>query len=218
MINTNDYEVNKISGKESWRLFRIMAELVDGIETLTDLPKCVSIFGSARTKEEHPHYKETFEVAKVLAENGYGIITGGGYGIMQAGNHGAKEGGGLSIGLTINLPHEQSDNPYIDIKLNFRYFFVRKLMFVKYSQVYIVMPGGMGTVDELAEAFVLMQTGKIKPFPLIFYNSEYWNGFLDWVKKSMLAEGYLDEEELKLIHVANSPEEVLKIINEHQEV
>ncbi len=208
----SNFELDKLNMKESWRMFRIMAEIVDGFDALSTLPKAVSIFGSARTLESHKYYEDARKVSKLLAENDYAIISGGGPGIMQAANEGAKEGNGISVGLSIDLPFEQGMNEYVDLGLNFRYFFIRKLMFVKYSQAYVVMPGGMGTVDELSEAFVLIQTEKIKPFPLIFYNSEYWKGFLDWVKNTMTAEGNIDQKEWDIIHVVDTPEEVLEII------
>ncbi len=215
MKNSN-YNLEDLSRKDSWRLFRIMSEIVEGFEELSDLPPAVAIFGSARTREDHKHYDLTRRVAKTLAENGYAIISGAGGGIMQAANQGAKEGDGVSVGLHIDLPEEQDVNPYVDINLKFRYFFVRKLMFVKYSQSYVVMPGGMGTVDEFAEAFVLIQTKKIRPFPLIFVCKEYWQGYFDWLKSTMIAEEYLTMEELGIIHFADTPEEVLTIIKTHE--
>ncbi len=215
-MTDNSFELEKLSTKESWRMFRIMAEIVDGFEELAGIPPSISIFGSARTEADHPHYQLAFDTAKILAEKGYGIISGGGGGIMEAANRGAKAGNGLSIGLHIDLPHEENANDYIDINLRFRYFFIRKLMFIKYSQAYIVMPGGMGTVDELSEAFVLMQTEKIKPFPLIFMNREYWKGFFEWLEKSMLEEKYIDTIELGLVHFAETPEEVIEIIKKFE--
>ncbi len=211
-----DYDLDKLSSTESWRLFRIMSEIVEGIEELSELPPSVSFFGSARTKEEHKHYDLTRRVAKLLAESGYGIITGGGGGIMQAANQGAREGKNISVGLHIDLPMEQEINPYVDINVKFHYFFIRKLMFVKHSKAYIVMPGGMGTVDEFAEAFVLIQTEKIKQFPMIFVCREYWKGFFDWFKASMVAEEYITMEEFHLCHFADTPEEVLAIIKEYE--
>ncbi len=210
-----NYELDRLSSTESWRLFRIMSEIVEGIEELSDLPPSVSFFGSARTKEEHKHYELTRQIAKLLAENGYGIITGGGGGIMQAANQGAREGNTVSVGLHIDLPMEQMTNPYIDLNVKFHYFFVRKLMFVKHSRAYVVMPGGMGTVDEFAEAFVLIQTEKIKQFPMIFVCREYWKGFFDWVKSSMVAEGYITMDEFHICHFADTPEEVLEILKQH---
>lgn len=203
---------------DSWRMFKIIAETVEGFETLNNLPPCVSIFGSARSKPDSEVYKETMKVAKLLAENGYGIITGGGPGLMEAGNKGALDGGGESVGLHIHLPNEQNCNPYVTTRCDFRYFFVRKLMFVKYAMAYVVMPGGMGTMDEFAEAFVLAQTGRIKPFPIILYGSEFWSGLTDWVRKVMVKQGYMNEEEMNFAVTLDTPEEVLKYIQEHAPV
>ncbi|MDL2207565.1 TIGR00730 family Rossman fold protein [Desulfovibrio sp. OttesenSCG-928-M16] len=194
---------------DAWRLFKIMSEVVDGFEVLNDLPRCVSIFGSARASADSQVYKDTVTIARLLAEAGYGIITGGGPGLMEAGNKGAVDGGGHSVGLHIHLPHEQSSNKYIKTRLDFRYFFVRKLMFVKYAAAYVVMPGGMGTIDELSEAFVLAQTKRIKPFPMVLYGSEFWGGFLDWLRNTMIRDGYIREDELDLICIKDKPEEVV---------
>lgn len=210
--DVNQYLVEALSGNESWRVFRIMAELVDGIETLSDLPRCISIFGSARPKSGDPMYKATEEIAKLLVEARFGVITGGGPGLMEAGNKGATEAGGVSVGLHIHLPMEKGANPYVTTQCNFRYFFVRKLMFVKYATAYVVMPGGIGTLDELFEAFVLMQTKIIRNFPIILYNSEYWGGMLDWIRDKMVSYGYITEGEINLITVADTPEEVRDII------
>ncbi len=202
------------SGTESWRIIRILAEMASAFDTLNELDKhCISIFGSARTKPDSPHYKAAEEISKILVQEGYGIITGGGPGIMEAANKGATEAGGPSIGLHIQLPHEQDCNKYVKTRCNFKYFFVRKLMFVKYAVSYVVMPGGMGTIDELAEAFVLAQTKRIKPFPVILYDSKYWNGLLDWLYTTMAAEGYIRKEELEAhITVCDDPQEVVNII------
>ncbi len=208
----NQYLVDALSTQESWRVFRIMAEIVDGIETLGSLPKCVSIFGSARTKPDEKIYKDTEEIAKELVKANFGIITGGGPGLMEAGNKGAKEAGGVSVGLHIHLPMEQDYNKYIDVLCDFRYFFIRKLMFVKYACAYVVMPGGLGTLDELFEAVVLVQTHRIHKFPIILYNSEYWTGLLDWIKDKMVSGGYLNESELELLTIVDTPEEVARVI------
>lgn len=204
-----------ISTQDSWRMFRIIAEIVDGFEALGQTSKCVSIFGSARAPESDPMYDTTRTIARKLAEAGYGVITGGGPGFMEAGNRGASDAGGESIGLHIHLPNEQEPNKYLKTRCDFRYFFVRKLMFVKYSMAYVVMPGGMGTVDELSEAFVLAQTNRIKPFPIILYDSSFWNGFVDWLKNTMIKRGYMSEEELDLITVIDSPDEVVSYIKKH---
>ncbi len=206
-----DFELEKLSSKELSQLFQVMNELVEGFEALIGVERGIAIFGSARVKEGHAHYEDTRKVSKLLAKNGHTIITGGGPGIMQAANQGAKEGKGLSVGLHIFLPNEQVYNDYLDINIGFRHFFVRKLMFAKYSEAYVIMPGGMGTVDEFSDAMVLMQTQKMKTSPIIFYNKKYWSGFLDWIKDNMVAEGYLTEEELDIIYLADSPEEVLEI-------
>ncbi len=199
---------------ESWRTLRIMAETVTALDTLNHVSvNCVSIFGSARVSPDRKEYTDTVEVARKLAQNGFGIITGGGPGIMEAGNKGAVEGNGPSIGLSIELPHEQSTNEYVRIACRFRYFFVRKLMFVKYAKAYVVMPGGMGTVDELSEAFVLAQTKRIKPFPIILYNEAYWGGLVNWLKTTMVEGGFIDREEIdRLIIFCNTPDEVVNTL------
>ena len=206
--------IEQLSMKESWRLFRIMAEIVDGFEVMGNLGTCVSIFGSARSNPEDPLYVETETVARALVEAGYGVITGGGPGLMEAANKGATEANGVSVGLHILLPHEQDCNRYVKIRSNFRYFFIRKLMFVKYAMAYVVMPGGMGTIDELSEAFVLAQTNRIKPFPIILYGSDFWGGFLDWIKEKMAPE-FLNEQELSLLTVLDTPEEIVAYIKKH---
>ncbi len=215
MDNSRQYVIDNLSAKESWRLFRIMAETVEGIENLSTLPRCVSIFGSSRSTPADPIYQQTQEVARLLAQAGYGIITGGGPGHMEAGNKGAREGGGPSVGLHIQLPMEQDPNPYLDMRCDFRYFFIRKLMFVKYAQAFVVMPGGMGTIDELSEAFVLMQTNRIKPFPIILYDSAFWAGLLDWLKNTMITHGYIREDELGLLTMCNTPDEVVQTVRRH---
>lgn len=214
MTSEEQYVLNELSTQESWRLFKIMAEVVEGFDTLGERRKCVSIFGSARTPPTEPIYKETEELAALLVKAGYGIITGGGPGLMEAANKGAFKAGGKSIGLHIELPEEQKPNKYLTTRLNFRYFFIRKLMFIKYAMAYIVMPGGMGTIDELSEAFVLAQTNRIKPFPIILYGSDFWSGLLDWIKDKM-APQYLQEDELSLITVLDSPEEIVSFIKRH---
>ena len=211
-FNQQQYIIDALSAQESWRLFRIMAELVEGFEDLSGLPPCVSIFGSARPKEDSPMYQQTVAVARALGEAGYGIITGGGPGFMEAGNKGAMEAGVPSVGLHIHLPMEQKPNDYLTIESDYRYFFIRKLMFVKNSMAYVVMPGGMGTIDELSEAFVLVQTHRIKPFPIILYSHEFWDGLIDWLKNRMVKDGYLREEELNLVTICDTPEEVVRAI------
>ena len=202
---------------ESWRTLRIMAETVTALDTLNAVShNCISIFGSARVTPDCKEYQDTVEVARGLARAGFGIITGGGPGIMEAGNRGAVEGGSPSIGLSIELPHEQATNEFVRIHCRFRYFFVRKLMFVKYAKAYVVMPGGMGTVDELSEAFVLAQTGRIKPFPIVLYNSAFWGGFVDWLKSSMCDGKYIDREEIdRLVTFCDTPDEVVSLLTRY---
>ena len=198
---------------ESWRTIRIMAEMVQALDTLNHLDSdCVSIFGSARSTPDTPEYRDAERLARMLVEKGFGVITGGGPGVMEAANKGAAEAGGVSVGLHIELPHEQGCNQYVKTRCNFRYFFTRKFMFVKYAMAYVVMPGGMGTIDELSEAFVLVQTHRIKPFPIILYGHDFWDGLLDWIRSRMIKDGYLKEEELDLVTVCDTPEEVLAAI------
>ena len=199
--------------EDSWRMYKIISETVEGFETLRHLKRGVSIFGSARTGPDTKAYKDTEAIARLLVESGYSVITGGGPGLMEAGNKGATEAGGESVGLHIHLPHEQSCNPYVKTRINFRYFFVRKLMFVKYATAYVVMPGGMGTIDELSEAFVLMQTKRIQPFPIVLYDSKFWNGFLDWIKGTMVDYQCITENELDFLTMADTPEEVVNFIS-----
>ena len=200
---------------DSWAVFKIMSELVDGFETLSRIGPCVSIFGSARTKPDHPYYKLAEEVAFKLTQSGFGVITGGGPGIMEAGNKGANRGKGLSVGLNIELPFEQHDNPWIDSgkSLDFDYFFVRKVMFVKYSQGFVVMPGGFGTMDELFEAITLIQTKKIGRFPIVLVGKKFWTGLLDWIKSTLLEEGNISEADLNLFRVVDSADEAVEHFN-----
>ena len=200
---------------EAWRVFRIQSELIDGIETLNDLGPAVSIFGSARLPEQTPFYQDAITVAHDLSHAKFSVISGGGPSIMEAANKGAYQQGGLSVGLNIDLPHEQMPNPAQDISLSFRYFFVRKLMFVKYSIGYIVFPGGFGTLDEFFEALTLIQTKKIRQFPIILYGSSYWMGLIDWLKDQVLELGCIDKDDLDLFHIVDTPEQVLPIIQQH---
>lgn len=197
--------------KDSWMVFKVMSEFVDGYEKLAKIGPCVSIFGSARLKPEDKYYNVAVDIAKKITEIGFGVITGGGPGIMEAGNRGAKEGGGKSIGLNIELPFEQQFNPYIDksYSINFDYFFVRKVMFVKYSQGFIVLPGGFGTLDELSEALTLIQTKKIGRFPIVLVGSEFWSGLLDWFKETLLKNNLIKEEDLSLFRVVDSAEDAV---------
>ncbi len=204
----------EIKVKDSWQIFKIMAEFVDGFEKLAKIGPCVSIFGSARTKSEHEYYETTVEIARLLAEKGYGVISGGGPGIMEAANKGAYEAGGKSVGLNIELPFEQFHNRYIDHDklLEFNYFFVRKVMFMKYSQGYIVLPGGFGTMDELFEAITLIQTGKIARFPIVLVGKEYWQGLFNWIEHTMLTHTNISEEDLKLYRLVDTAEEAVEHI------
>lgn len=199
---------------ESWRTFRIMAEMVEALDTLNALKvNCISLFGSARCAPDSREYKDAEKISRLLVEAGFGIISGGGPGIMEAANKGAFEAGGESVGLHIHLPHEQGCNKYVKTRCNFRYFFIRKFMFVKYAMAYVVMPGGMGTIDEVSEAFVLAQTGRSRPFPIILYDSSYWSGLLEWMRKSMAARGFIKEGEIeKLVSVCDTPEEVVNLL------
>ncbi len=206
---------NEMKTNDSWAIFKIMGEFVNGFERMSTIGPCVSIFGSARTKENGEYYQLAVDMAKGISEAGYGVITGGGPGIMEAGNRGAHLAGGTSVGLNIDLPFEQHDNPYIDDdkSLDFDYFFVRKVMFVKYSQGFVVMPGGFGTLDELFEAITLIQTNKIETFPIILVGTTFWAGLLDWIKNTMLEAGNISAKDLDLIHLVDTKEEVVEIID-----
>lgn len=206
---------NEIKTNDSWALFKIMGEFVNGYEKMSMIGPCVSIFGSARTKPGTEYYELATKIAQRIAQEGYGVITGGGTGIMEAGNLGAHLEKGTSVGLNIDLPFEQHDNPYIDNdkNLQFDYFFVRKVMFVKYSQGFVVMPGGFGTLDELFEAITLIQTNKIEKFPIILVGRSFWAGLLDWVKNTLLENGNISEKDLDLLQMADNEEEVVNHIN-----
>ena len=216
MTNEQHYKSwNEIKTNDSWAIFKIMGEFVNGFEKMSAIGPCVSIFGSARTDENHPYYKLAVEVAEKIAKNGYGIITGGGPGIMEAGNRGANKAGGTSVGLNIDLPFEQHNNPYIDPdkSINFDYFFVRKVVFVKYSQGFVVMPGGFGTLDELFEAITLIQTKKVGSFPVILVGTEFWKGLIEWIKNTLLENGNISPEDLDLIHLVDTSDEVVSILD-----
>lgn len=206
---------NEIKTNDSWAIFKIMGEFVYGYERLSVIGPCVSIFGSARVREGQPYYDLAVRISKRIAEAGYGIITGGGPGIMEAGNKGAHLAGGTSVGLNIDLPFEQHDNPFIDRdkSLDFDYFFVRKVMFVKYSQGFVVMPGGFGTMDELFEAITLIQTHKIHTFPIILVGRDFWKGLLEWIKNTMLEAGNISPKDLDLLQVVDTEDEVVEIID-----
>ena len=214
-MSEKQYLIDSISVDNSWRLFKILAEFVDGFETLGNLYPAVTIFGSARVKPGDETYEKTYEIAKKLSLHGYNVITGGGPGVMEAGNKGAKEGGAKSVGLNIQLPLEQSPNPYSTLKLNFQYFFVRKVMFVKYAQAYIGMPGGFGTMDEIFEALTLIQTHRIKPFPVVLVGTQYWTGLLEWVRNTLLGGKYISPEDLDFFTLLDDPDEVVHTIKKY---
>jgi uncharacterized protein (TIGR00730 family) len=211
---------NEIKTNDSWAIFKIMGEFVNGYEKLSRIGPCISIFGSARTKPDNKYYKLAVSISQRIVEAGYGIITGGGPGIMEAGNKGAHFAGGTSVGLNIELPFEQHDNPYIDSdkSLDFDYFFVRKVMFVKYSQGFVVMPGGFGTLDELFEAITLIQTNKIEKFPIILVGTDFWSGIMAWVKETLLEKfSNISATDLDLIHLVDTEDEVINILNSFYE-
>lgn len=207
---------NEIKSNDSWSIFKIMGEFVQGFEALQRIGPCISIYGSARMKPDSPVYNDAREVARKLAERGYGVITGGGPGVMEAGNRGAHDMGGTSVGLNIELPFEQHHNPYIDRdkSIDFDYFFVRKVMFVKYSQGFVVMPGGFGTLDELFEALTLVQTSKVDPVPIILYGSHFWGGLMDWIRNTLLEEFHtISPGDPELLHLVDSAEAVVEVID-----
>lgn len=203
--------------RESWKIFQIMAEFVEGFERMARVKPSVSIFGSARTAPEHPHYKLTVDIARELSDAGFSVVSGGGPGIMEAANKGAFEGKSPSIGLNIELPHEQVDNPYQDISLSFRHFFSRKVMFVKYASAYVVMPGGFGTLDELAEILTLVATKKTRRIPIILVHRPFWEGLLNWFANTMVDEGTINKEDLDLIQIIDEPKLIANAIFEHYE-
>jgi len=203
------YVIDDLKLGESWRLFKIMGEFVDGVEALHDLGPAVSIFGSARTPSDDPYYQKTVTLASMFAQNGFAVITGGGGGIMEAANKGAAEAGGRSVGLNIRLPHEQMPNLYADVQMEFKYFFIRKVMFVKYAGAYIAMPGGFGTLDELFEAVTLIQTRRIKPFPVILVGSDYWGGIVDWIRSELLTRKTISPQDMDIFRMMDDPEEIV---------
>ena len=200
------YLIDDFSVKESWRIFRIISEFVDGFETLSEIYPAVSVFGSARVAETDPVYEMARQVGRHLAEAGFAVITGGGPGVMEAANRGAAEAGGKSVGLSIHLPKEQASNPYANVRIDFRYFFIRKVMFVKYAVAYIILPGGFGTMDELFEALTLIQTSRIKPFPVILLGKDYWKDLISWIKKNMLVKhSMIDPDDMDLFQCIDDP-------------
>ena len=206
------YEINDLAKEESWRMFRIIGELVEGFDRLSGIEPAVTIYGSARMKADDGLYAQTEEIARRLGELGFSIITGGGPGVMEAANKGALKAGVMSVGLNIELPEEQVCNPYSTRAITFSHFFVRKVMLVKYAVAFIIMPGGLGTLDELTEVLCLMQTHKIRPFPVLLFNSPYWKGFLEWLRSSALVRGYISEEDFDLLRICDHPDEVIEAI------
>jgi uncharacterized protein (TIGR00730 family) len=211
-MNERQYIVDDLTIKDTWRMFLILSEFVEGFETLPDVYPAVSIFGSARSKPDSPSYQTTEKISRLLVENGFNVISGGGPGIMEAANKGAAEAGGKSVGLHIHLPNEQQPNKYANMQLSYKYFFIRKVMFVKYAVAYIIMPGGFGTLDELFEAITLIQTKRIRSFPVILIDSKYWKGLIDWIKRTQLKENNISKEDLDIFRVVDDPEEAVRII------
>jgi uncharacterized protein (TIGR00730 family) len=207
-------QADDFTRSDPWRVFRIMGEFVEGFDNLARIGPAVTIFGSARTPVDHPQYAAARETARLLGEAGFGIITGGGPGIMEAANRGARDAGVLSIGCNIELPFEQGINPYVDVAINFRYFFVRKTMFVKYAEAFIIFPGGFGTLDELFEAMTLIQTGKVRDFPVVLVGRDYWKGMVDWIRGTLLAEGKISPDDVDLVRLTDSAEEAVRIVVE----
>jgi uncharacterized protein (TIGR00730 family) len=197
---------------ESWRLFKIMGEFVEGVEGLHDLGPAVSIFGSARTRPDDPQYKKAETIAARFVKNGFGVITGGGGGIMEAANKGAAEAGGTSVGLNIRLPFEQKPNPYATLQMEFNYFFIRKVMFIKYAAAYVVMPGGFGTLDELFEVMTLVQTRRIRPFPIIMVGSDYWGGLLEWIRSQLMTQSLISSTDMDIFQVLDDPGEIVSAV------
>ena len=215
MNNSDLKNWNEIKSNDSWALFKIMSEFVEGYETLSAIGPCISIFGSARTAENQPTYELTVDIAEGIASAGYGVITGGGPGIMEAANKGAQKAGGTSVGLNIELPFEQESNRYIDRDklIIFQYFFVLKVMFVKYAQGFVVMPGGVGTLDELFEAYTLIQTDKVTKFPIILVGRDYWSGLVDWIKNTLIKEKNISPDDIDLFELVDTKEEVMDCLN-----
>lgn len=210
------YPIDDFKTGESWRLFKIMGEFVEGIDSLHYLGPAVSIFGSARTQPDHPYYKKAVDLAALFARNGYAVITGGGPGMMEAANKGASSENVDSVGLNINLPFEQDPNPYATTQIEFKYFFVRKVMFIKYAQAFIIMPGGFGTLDELFETITLIQTQRIKQMPIILVGSEFWGGLVQWIKDKFLEEEMISEKDLNLFHLLDDPEDILNVVKDFE--
>ncbi|MFP3929154.1 MAG: TIGR00730 family Rossman fold protein [Desulfobacteraceae bacterium] len=211
-MRERQYVVDDLTVRDTWRMFHIMAEFVEGFDVLPDVHPAVSIFGSSRAPRDSEVYKTTEKTARLLVECGFNVISGGGPGIMEAANKGAAEAGGKSVGLHIQLPNEQEPNPFANIRLEYRYFFIRKVMFVKYAVAYIIVPGGFGTMDELFEALTLIQTRRIRSFPVVLIGSDYWGGLVDWIRNTLLKNQAISSEDLDIFSVVDSPEEAVKII------
>ena len=209
---TNGYEINDLAKEESWRMFRIIGELVEGFDRLSGIEPAVTIYGSARLRADDKLYAQTEEIAHRLGDIGFSIVTGGGPGVMEAANKGALKAGVKSVGLNVVLPEEQTCNSYTTKSITFSHFFVRKVMLVKYAAAFVIIPGGLGTLDELTEVLTLMQTHKIKPFPIVLFNSEYWEGFLAWLKDIALAKEFISEDDLNLLRVCDNPDEVIESV------
>ncbi|MBN1626301.1 MAG: TIGR00730 family Rossman fold protein [Deltaproteobacteria bacterium] len=211
-MNENQYLVDELTVKDTWRMFHFLSEFVEGFETMPKVYPAVSIFGSARISPKSASYKMAEKIAVSLVKNGFNIITGGGPGIMEAANRGAAKAGGRSVGLHIHLPNEQKPNKYANVRLDFRYFFIRKVMFVKYAVAYIIMPGGFGTLDELFESITLIQTKRIRSFPVVLIDSNYWKGLIDWIKGTMIKEKTISEQDLDIFELVDDPDEAVEII------
>ena len=211
-MREKQFVVDDITVKDTWRIFNIMAEFVDGFDVMPEVYPAVTIFGSSRSRPQSSTYKTTVRMAQLLTENGFNVISGGGPGVMEAANKGAAEAGGKSVGLHIQLPNEQQPNKYANVRLDFKYFFIRKVMFVKYAVAYIIMPGGFGTLDELFEALTLIQTERIRSFPVILMDSRFWSGLAEWVKGTLIKEKTISESDLEIFRVVDTPEEAMAII------
>ena len=210
----NSYEINELEKREAWRLFRIIGEFVEGFDVLPQFLPAVTIYGSARTQEGHPYYDLAKGLAEELVREGFSVLTGGGPGLMEAANRGAKEGGGNSVGLNIELPMEQTVNSFITFGLSFRYFFVRKVMLVKYASAFFLLPGGFGTMDELFETLTLIQTQKIRPFPVVLMGTEYWSGLISWMREQMVGGGMISEEDMGLFHLTDDVQEAVSLVKQ----
>jgi uncharacterized protein (TIGR00730 family) len=211
-VHERQYIIDDLTKNDTWRMFNILAEFVEGFDVMPEVYPAVTIFGSSRAHPNSLNYKTTENVARLLVENGFNVISGGGLGVMEAANKGAAEAGGKSVGLHIHLPSEQKANKYANVRLDFKYFFIRKVMFIKYAVAYIIMPGGFGTLDELFEALTLIQTKRIKFFPVILIDSKYWKGLIDWIKGTLIKEKSISEPDLEILNLVDTPEEAVGII------